>query len=202
MTQTAAQKRQRRALSLLALVMMMTVSAQAFALDGYQDRRGIFGGLGIGGGVGLVESDNPTDETGIDQGRKLGLHLQGVLGGGVSDKLTFGAEGNWWIRTVQLNGNGLEHHHLSFAGVANFYLIEGFYLSGGVGLAYAIYDVERQNQETFRYQELGLAGKVGGGFEFFVNSQLAMGMQANYTRHVYSNGDFDTISGGLTLRWY
>lgn len=193
----------RRAVMGISVILLTTLSTQAMALDGYKDRRGIFGGLGIGGGVGLVESGDPNDETGIDQGRKLGLHLHGVLGGGVSDNLTFGAEGNWWIRTVQINDNSLEHHHMSFNGVANFYLIQGLYLSGGVGLAYAIYDAQRQDRQIKRYQELGMSAKAGGGFEFFVNGQIAMGMQANYTRHFYSTGgDFDTISGGLTLRWY
>ena len=184
-------------------LMLLTISTNAFALDGYQDRRGLFAGLGIGGGVGLVESDNESDTTtGLDNGRKLGMHLHAIIGGGVTDNLVFGGEANWWIRTVQLGDNKLSHNHMSFNGVLEYFLLDTIYLEVGAGLAYAIFDAERQNGDVFRYQELGLAVKGGAGFEFFVNSQIAMGMHANYTRHVYTNGDFDTISGGFTLRWY
>ena len=188
-------------LTLSALFLTWTASS-AFALDGYKDRRGLFGGLGLGGGVGLVDTERDDESTGIDQGRKLGLHLSGILGGGITQNLVFGGEANWWIRTVRINQSALQHHHMSFNGVLNFFLIEGIYLEGGVGLAYAIFDVERNNQQTYRYQELGMSAKAGGGFEFFVNSDLAMGMHASYTRHFYTNSDFDTVSAGLTLRWY
>ena len=41
---------------LAALACVLSVSAPAAALDGYEDRRGIFAGAGIGGGVGLVNT--------------------------------------------------------------------------------------------------------------------------------------------------
>lgn len=202
MSHTTSTRRNRRLLASLMAMMLLTLSADAFALDGYQDRRGLFTGIGIGGGIGLVEADNSNDITGIDSGRKLGLHLHAIVGGGATDNLIFGAEANWWIRTVQLNDNALSHHHMSFNGVLEYFLFDVFYLEGGVGLAYAIFDAERRLQDVYRYQELGVAVKAGAGFEFFVNSQIAIGMRAGYTRHFYSNGDFDTVSGGLSLRWY
>ncbi len=187
--------------ALCAALLLTFFAADAAALDGYQDRRGLFAGIGIGGGVGTAQTE-ANEDTGMESGRRLGLHLHGILGGGVSDNLTMGVEGNWWARTVRLGDNALDHHHLSFNAVANFFLIDGFYVQGGVGLAYAIFDAQRVGQSTFRYQELGLATKAGAGFEFFTSSQLAVGFQANYTRHFYSNAAFDTISGGVTLRWY
>ena len=196
--------RQRRphlgaSLALTALLLLLTTS-QAVALDGYEDRRGLFGGIGIGGGVGLVNS--PEGETGIDSGRKVGMHLHGIIGGGARKDLVFGAEGNWWLRTVQLGDNALEHHHLSFNGVVNYFILDAFYLDGGVGMAYTIYDAQRDNQQVLRYQELGLSAKAGAGFEFFVNSNTAIGMRFGYTRHFYTNASFDTISGGFSIRWY
>ena len=49
---------------------------------------------------------------------------------------------------------------------------------------------------------MGLALKGGAGFEYFVNGQIAIGARVGYVRHFYSNGDFDTVAGGITLRWY
>ena len=43
--------------ALLSFLVAMLFSTQAMALDGYKDRRGFFGGLSVGGGVGLVESE-------------------------------------------------------------------------------------------------------------------------------------------------
>lgn len=191
-----------------ALACLMTLgsfTADASALDGYQDRKGLFVGVGLGGGVSLVEADPEGDVTGIDQGRKVGMHLHGILGGGASDNLVFGAEGNLWARTVYIEGQEdrtLEHYHMSFGGVLDYFLFENFYVEGGVGLAYGIFDVERNQDTEFLYQELGLSAKFGGGFEFFVDSNIALGMRANYTRHFYSNSSFDTLSAGITLRWY
>lgn len=191
--------------ALTCLVAFGAFTTDAMALDGYKDRKGLFTGAGIGGGVSLVEADPEDDITGLDQGRKVGMHLHGIVGGGVKDNLVFGAEANWWARTVYIEGKderALEHHHLSFNGVLDFFLFENFYAEAGVGMAYGIFDVERNGNTEFRYRELGLSGKFGGGFEFFVDSNIAMGMRANYTRHFYSNSSFDTLSAGFTLRWY
>lgn len=188
-------------ISCLAALATLGVSANAFALDGYQDRRGVFAGLGLGGGVGLVQTDESGETTGIDGGRKLGMHMSAMFGGGATKNLVIAGEANWWARSVYIDDDSLRHHHLSFNAVANLFLFNGFYLEGGGGLAYAIFDAQRA-ESSYRYQELGLALKGGAGVEFFLNSQIAMGMRVGYTRHMYNNADFDTIAGGLTLRWY
>lgn len=191
--------------ALTCLLALGAFTTNAMALDGYQDRKGPFIGVGLGGGVSLVEADPEGDVTGIDQGRKVGLHLHGIVGGGATDNLVFGAEANWWARTVYIEGKedrALEHHHLNFSGVLDFFLFENFYVEGGMGMAYGIFDVERNGTTEFRYQELGLSAKMGAGFEFFTSSNVAIGMRANYTRHFYSKASFDTLSAGFTLRWY
>jgi hypothetical protein len=81
-------------------------------------------------------------------------------------------------------------------------LFDALFLEGGGGLAYGIYDVAKFDRQVERYQELGLALKGGAGFEFFVNGQVAIGMRFGYTRHLYTNGSYDVVNGGLTLRWY
>ena len=183
-----------------ALLLLCVTQTSAMALDGYQDRRGLFTGVGVGGGVGMVESED--GQTGVDSGRKLGLHLSALVGGGVHERLTVAGEASWWARNVLLNDYVLNHHHLSFNALANLFLLEGIFLEGGGGLAYAIYDTQTPDRPDFRYQELGLSLKGGAGFEFFVNSQIAVGLKAGYTRHFYSRASFDTVAGGLTIRWY
>jgi hypothetical protein len=188
----------------LALLLPTLLPKDASALDGYADRRGLFGGLTIGGGVGLVDVD-PKEEccnTGLDQGRKLGINLGAQLGGGVSKDLVFLGEANWWGRTVEVNDRALEHHHLSFNGLFEYFLFDALFLEAGGGLAYGIFDVSNNSQLVERYQEMGLALKAGAGFEFFVNGQVAIGMRFGYTRHFYTNGSFDVVNGGLSLRWY
>ena len=191
----------RFSLSAAVLLLLTLLCAQAFALDGYKDRRGLFGGLSVGGGAGAVNSELTNETTGAESGRKLGLHLSGMVGGGVSQNLLFAGEASMWLRTVELGDRQLEHNHLSFNAVANFFVIEGFFLEGGGGLAYAIFDTSRDGEAT-HYQELGLALKGGAGFEFFINSDAAIGVKFGYTRHFYENAEFDTVVGGVTVRWY
>jgi hypothetical protein len=181
---------------------LLGTSTSAFALDGYQDRRGLFAGVGVGGGVGSVGVDQSDERTGIDRGRKAGLHLNAIFGGGATDRLVLGGEANLWQRTVVVNEDSLSHSHWSFNAVADLFVLDGIFVEVGGGLAYGAFQAQEAGQELVRYQELGFAAKAGGGFEFFVNSQVAIGMRVGYTRHFYSNSDFDTIAGGFSVRWY
>jgi hypothetical protein len=193
-------------LFILSALLLTLAPSQAAALDGYQDREGLMGGLTIGGGLGFVEVE-PEDgmgaaSSGIDRGRKLGFHLSGQIGGGVSESLVFLGEVNWWARTVQIGPNQLEHHHMSALGLANFFLFDALYLEAGGGLAYGIFNAARNNMLLNTTQELGMAARAGLGFEFFVNSDVAIGMRMGYTRHFYTNGSFDVVNANFTLRFY
>ncbi len=190
-----------RILSILSLITLLLISSNALALDGYKDRRGIMGGVSVGGGVGLVESEEGL--TGIDQGRKMGFHMSGMLGSGISKKLTVFGEANWWARSVELGENQLASNHYSFNAVGNLFIIKGIFVEAGGGFAYASYDAQQgANASVQNYREMGLALKGGAGFENFINSNTAVGLRVDYTRHFYNNADFDTVTGGLTLRWY
>lgn len=180
---------------------VLLAGSQAMALDAYKDRRGVFVGAAIGGGVGASESDREGESTGLDDQRQMGLTLRAELGGGVTQNLVFSGQGNWWIRTVQVNGRDLEHQHLNLLANANLFVIEGLYLTGGFGLAYGSYDSESLLRVN-HYSEMGVAAKAGAGVEFFVNGTVAAGVEASYTRHFYSESYFDTIGGGIVIRWY
>jgi opacity protein-like surface antigen len=191
------------AVALLACAITSLVApGDAHALDGYEDRRGIFAGFGAGGGIGRVVVDPDDQRTGLDDGRKLGLHLDAIIGGGVHERITVGFETAWWIRTVRLNENSLNHHHLSFNALADFYVADFFFIEGGVGLAYTIFDAERSGTQTLRYQEMGLAAKLGAGLEFFLTGNIAANFSVDYTRHFYGNANFDTFNAGIGLKWY
>ncbi len=191
-----------RLVQAIVAIAFLVIAAPALALDGYKDRRGLFLGVGLGGGVGAASTELARESTGLDDGRQLGLDLSATLGGGATEYLTFGAQGNWWIRTVRLGDRSLEHQHLNFLAAANFFIIDGLYAEGGAGLAYAAFDTARGDVETFTYRELGLALKVGAGYEFFLNGTTAIGFGAGYTRHFYNNARFDTVNGVVTVRWY
>lgn len=195
-------RRMIRPIELATFLALTLLASSAFALDGYKDRRGIFLGIGVGGGVGAADTDLDGEATGLDDGRQLGLDLNATVGGGVTEFLTVGAQGNWWIRTVQLGDRSLDHQHLNFLANANFFFLDGFYAEGGAGLAYAAFDTARGDASTFTYRELGLAVRAGAGFEFFLNGTTAFGLNAGYTRHFYNNATFDTVNGMVTVRWY
>ncbi len=186
----------------MTFLAVMLVASQSFALDAYQDRRGIFAGVNVGVGAGFAGVDSAGELTGLDENRQLGLHLGVEVGGGITKQLTASLEGNWWIRSVTLGPRRLDHQHLSFLPVVRYFVWDGFNLGAGAGLAYAVFDTERNGVETFRYREMGLALKIGAGYEFFMNGTIAAGIDAGYTKHFYNNADFDTLGAQVTLRWY
>ena len=180
---------------------VLFAGTQSWALDAYKDRRGVFAGAGIGGGVGASEVDSEGEVTGLEDTRQMGLALRLELGAGVSQNLVFSGQGNWWIRTVNVNGRSLEHQHLNLLANANFFLIEGLYVTCGFGMAYGTYQAELGSVIN-EYSEMGIAAKAGAGAEFFANGTVAAGFEASYTRHFYSESYFDTIGGGIVIRWY
>lgn len=184
------------------LLVLLATASSASGFDGYKDRRGWLLGVGIGGGVGGVDVDRVGDVTGMDENVVSGLHADLSIGAGITQDLVARVEGNMWLRNVQLNDFQLNHKHFSVLPTLDYFLIDGLHVSGGAGLAYAAFDTLRDERETYRYQEMGFATKLGVGYEFFANGTIAAGAQVGYTKHFYSNGGFDTLTGGLTIRWY
>lgn len=188
------------ALSIASLFVFSASTAQA--IDGYKDRHGFFIGGGIGGGPGSVYVGDENLDTGLEGTGTLGLAPHLVVGGGMNDNVLFGAEMNNWIRTVNVHGNRLNHQHWSFNAITNLFVVHGLYVEGGLGLAYGYSQASPAEGEPTTYGEMGLSGKIGAGFEYFLDGTIAAGMSFGYTRHFYSNVDFDTFTGKVTLRWY
>lgn len=191
-----------RILAAVVAALILLSASSAWAIQGYKDRHGFFVGGGIGGGPGSVILDDGDVASGLEGTGDLGLHLNLIAGGGMTDNIVFGAEVNSWIRTVAINQNQLNHQQWSFNAVGDFFLVHGLFLEGGLGLAYAYSDGQRADGTSHRYQEMGLAAKLGLGFEYFLNGTVAAGIRFGYTRHFYSRVDFDTFTGSVMLRWY
>ena len=204
-TNTQENWRHRTAAAAMAVlccgVGLLAASQPAYALDGYEDRTGVFTGVGVGGGVGAMAVDD-RDRSGFEDGNyKLGLYLNGTIGGGLNDWITLGADLNWWIRTVSVGPHDSAEHHASANAAANIFLLPGLYVEAAAGLAYTSFD-SRRGDDFFVHREMGLALKGGVGYEFFMTGDLAAGVEVGYTRHFYQNADFDTFVGNVTLRWY
>ena len=192
----------RTAAALAVAAVILLCGSSAFALDNYSDRKGLFSGLGFGGGVGAVNLADSDATSGFEGGRQPGLQFTAMVGGGVNKNIVLGAQGNGWFRTVHKGSRSWEHSHYNLLADANFFLIEGLYAEVGAGLAYAAYDSYDGGDDPSTYREMGFAAKAGVGFEYFLNGTHAAGINAGYTRHFYANADFDTISAAITWRWY
>lgn len=189
------------ATSFVVALAFLFIASHASALDGYKDRRGIFAGVGLGGGLGTVSVDSVEEVTGLED-REVGLAMRLELGGGATEYLTVSGQFNWWLRSVENNGRSLSHNHTNFLGNVAFFPIDFLYINAGVGMAYSSFKTEVNRVSIREYSEIGFAMKGGIGAEFWVNGTIAAGIEGSYTRHFYSETDFDTITAGLTVRWY
>lgn len=198
----SAHRLPRAVASILVAGLILMAASSAFALDGYSDRKGIFFGLGFGGGIGGVNLQEGDGSAGFEEGRLPGLEFSATLGGGVSDTIVLGAKGNLWARNVERGSQTLAHRHSSLLAMGNFFVLEGLYIEGAAGLAYAAFDGQIGENDPQEYREMGFAARAGVGYEYFINGTHALGGSVGYTRHFYSNADFDTLSATIGLRWY
>jgi len=156
-------------------------AAPAFALDGYQDRRGLFLGLNAGGGR-SSPSEGPSEF-----GRRFGVRV----GGGVAESLTLDVLGDFLFM------GGDAGRVFSFYGGASYFVVPMAYVRGAIGFSQLKFDVGL-NTET----EPGLAFQVGAGFEMFVNSDLAAGFSVNYDRQEFDSGGINQVTGLIGINWY
>lgn len=166
-----------------AMALMATVAAPAGALDGYQDRRGLFTGIGLGGGAAFQDGD---------PGGALLLDLQ--LGGGATERLTLDLDVDFWFQSMENHDNWL----ITPGPEVNFFLYDGLFIRGAIGMALTFMNPDAGDADF----EIGFDGAVGAGWEFFAGSNLALGLcvEGDY---VLLKGD-DIISVGflLSARYY
>ena len=105
-----------------AIALIATVASPAGALDGYQDRRGLFTGIGIGGGA-AFQSGEP--------GGALLFDLQ--LGGGASERLTLDLDVDFWFQSM----DGYDNWLITPGPEVNFFVYDGLFIRGAIGMALA-----------------------------------------------------------------
>jgi len=159
---------------------LMLSATSAHALDAWRDRKGLFYGGGVGFGVGKKDIQGDENEVAIN-GRLR-------LGGGVNDMLTLDAE-------LGL-GNQIDVDTTLVTGMlgANVFVVDGMYLRAMGGMAHIGPKHDKSNT--------GLGFGAGLGYEFFANSDLAVGVGADVQHHAFDNYGFNAFNFGVTFTMY
>jgi hypothetical protein len=183
-------------LALATAAVVLASASQSAALDAYQDRRGLFSGISMGGGAAIVPDG--------DTGGEILLDFQ--LGGGATENLTlcldvdvmfqlFDAYQNWLV----VPGPEL-----------NFFVWEGLYLRVGFGMALTFVRGEEVQGPPTPGSDvedndfaLGFDAGAGLGYEFFATSNLAMGLGVEFDYYLIDDHD-DVMSVGFSfgIRYY
>jgi len=166
------------------LVALCAAPQTASALDGYRDRSGVMGGLGIGGGAVVQEGDT---------GGEMMLDVQ--IGGGATKNITFALDVDLRLQLVDGNKTGL----LVPGPELTFFITDGLFVRAGIGLG-MIFAGSNGSDDNFT---LGFNGGGGIGYEFFTGADLALSMALEVDYFVIDNRP-NVFAGGfwMGLRFY
>jgi hypothetical protein len=185
-------------LGLFCLTMALTTICQsAFALDSYQDRRGVFWGIGIGGGGAFPISND-------DPGGAVLFDIQ--IGGGANKNLTLSLDLDFSFQLLEDHKN----FFITPGPELNYFFGEtGLFIRAGLGMAlnFVFIDEDKSAQvpgeglddSDFR---IGFDGSLGIGWEFFTNSNLAVGIAAEGDYVVIEGIDIAVVGFLLSLKHY
>lgn len=195
----------RRIGALLAALMVIGLAGEAFALDGYRDRKGMFYGMSLGGGSATIDVKDNDDS-------KLGVHLRGRLGGGINKHLTLDGELGWRYQSTEKDILGGEatfsETFLTMYVGGSFFVFDGLYIRAFGGLAHVIMASEFDASApgvTFEDGDksfTGLGVGAGLGYEFFASSDLAIGIGADFQHQIYDDFEVDQLNFGVSANWY
>ncbi len=175
----------RKYLVLLLIVAITTVAGTVLALDGAKDRRGLFWGMGFGGGGAVVVS-------GGDTGGEVNFDIQ--LGAGVSNNLT----SDFDIDIYTIIFKGQRQVIINPGPEINYFFGDtGLFIRGAFGAAMNIINVG--NDSDFL---LGFDVGFGLGWEFFANTNLALGLAAEADYIVRQGEDLALFGFMFGLRYY
>lgn len=161
-------------------VVLCATGSQAFALDAYRDRTGLFYGGNLGFGAGKP------DTAGAEN--KAGLNFGGRVGGGINQNLTLDFDLGM---TRQL---GVSNSLLTGFVGANVFPAGDLYVRLMGGIAYASFeDVDGST---------GFGAGAGVGYEFWANADMAVGVGVDFQHHFYDSAGFNALNLGLTFTVY
>jgi len=183
-------------LALVTAAVVLAWASPSMALDAHQDRRGLFSGVSLGGGAAIVPDG--------DTGGEILLDFQ--LGGGATENLTLCLDVDFAFQLLDSYQNWL----VVPGPELNYFIWEGLFVRVGFGMALTFIrgdevqgpptpgsDVE-DNDFT-----LGFDMGAGLGYEFFANSNLAMGLAAEFDYYLLDEVD-DVMGVGFSfgIRYY
>ena len=169
-----------RKLVIAAIVLLW--AAPALALDGYQDRRGLF--LGVSAGGGLISPPGGESEF----SKRFGVRV----GGGVAENLTLDVSGDFLFM-----GGDIDGRIFSFYGGGSYFVVPMAFVRAAIGFSQLKQDFALTNET-----DPGMAFQLGAGFEMFVNSDLAAGFSVTYDRQQFDNRGFNLVTGLIGISWY
>lgn len=183
----------RSTLSLLIACSILLIANQALALDGYQKRKGIFYGLGFGGGH--IQSDAE------DSKGRIGYNFRARIGGGVNEQLTLDAEFGLANASYAQSGGDVEDSTTTVGVAASYFLAEGFNIRVQLGIADLKSEFTNGN-DTSSNDETGIFVAAGVGYEFFANADLAIGVGVDFQHQMYDDNNVNALNFGVTANWY
>lgn len=154
-------------------------SAPARALDGYQDRKGLFSALVVGGGA-----ENGGDAT------EAGFRLGARVGGGLSQQLTADLDFDF-VNLIEP-----QWKVVGFDVAANWFPLEHAFLRAGTGMSLLYPDMGDN--------KAGFGAQVGVGIEAFFGADLAASFAITYEPDFYGDpvGMVNGIFGTVAASWY
>ncbi len=169
----------------VVLALLLTAATNVNALDAYQDRKGVFGGFGLGGGLAF---------DGGEPGGGGVLDLQ--LGGGATKNITLAMDVDFWL---QADENDTRFLITPGPELTYFFGDTGLFLRPGIAAALVMVWPE---DEDFDFRA-GVDIALGFGWEFFIGANIALGLTLEGEYIVMPSAD-DLASVGVlfTLKRY
>jgi len=158
-------------------------------IEGARDRRGLYVGGGFGFGGTFFYYDDFIPATRLDFN----------IGGGVSERLTIGA--NLHLTPYLKRGVGV-----AFGGDVELtgYVWRGFYLRGALGVAAVPRRDPTRSFDEVDGMTVGVGGAAGLGYEFWLNSTAAMSAGVTYDARFVPGDTFPRQAAlvGLRFTWF
>ncbi len=168
-------------------MLLFSLSSTVFALDAAKDRRGLFWGMGIGG-------NGTVSIPGADVGGGFNFDIQ--LGAGASQHLTLGLD----VDVIGVYFDFQQNIVFCPGPEINYFFGDtGLFLRGGLAAALSVVKDESRRDAEF---SAGFDVELGFGWEFFANTNLAVGIALEADYMLRNNNDFVMVGFMFDLKYY